>query len=620
MVSTSTMTRLQLNPTAKNSTEPFDVTDLDDIVNFLSSNAGLELGRAKQTRFWIISALMFLMAVLYFITIIKNITIRNYWLVERNKNGYLNPNIEVLIPLFSVIHSSLVFCSIVLMHQDNGRYLSQPTMVTQLVSYNFLFYSAATRVWRTLSVIPLVPVQLTAHGTSLLSNGFPPFLFNTLVVLLYMSFPVATLPVGLTMARGAGKIGREVYNLIPNLKLLIAQQDALPDRVLPPFLVNQIDITLESLHGTVYQVNRRWRITCAIYLFYCSSLFALFIYASVRLYSTLTVQLKILTQARLRFARMTSVGVRSFEDDVTSVGASESTVSSSMYRSCVKSFKKLKSSLWAQSQDQSQLLEFWDCPDSCVENAELVRKTRTSVRYRTALLWQSFCSGIIFASFVVLTACLAFDVFGVPNRRSATQVGIITFEWSGWAWSVPGSVLAFVTCCVALVPHSASEVTTKATPTRNSVRKSGAKDNRYPPELSRTSTESDAVNLRPFGVNVAQTPQLSIRRTTITGGIKSAGSKIWRKLRIFRGTPSTALPSPRERKFSCFSFSEDEKIGDHVVHPISPGHGIDIPNDTIVGQPPMSHTSPSSPRKDLLPLRQMGSDINIIKSLRQQHP
>ncbi|KAI9610689.1 hypothetical protein KEM48_002489 [Puccinia striiformis f. sp. tritici PST-130] len=413
MVSTSTMTRLQLNPTAKNSTEPFDVTDLDDIVNFLSSNAGLELGRAKQTRFWIISALMFLMAVLYFITIIKNITIRNYWLVERNKNGYLNPNIEVLIPLFSVIHSSLVFCSIVLMHQDNGRYLSQPTMVTQLVSYNFLFYSAATRVWRTLSVIPLVPVQLTAHGTSLLSNGFPPFLFNTLVVLLYMSFPVATLPVGLTMARGAGKIGREVYNLIPNLKLLIAQQDAFPDRALPPFLVNQIDITLESLHVTVVRI-----------------------------------------------------------------------------------------------------LGF-------------------------------------------------FDVFGVPNRRSATQVGIITFEWSGWAWSVPGSVLAFVTCCVALVPHSASEVTTKATPTRNSVRKSGAKDNRYPPELSRTSTESDAVNLRPFG---------------------------------------------------------DEKIGDHVVHPISPGHGIDIPNDTVVGQPPMSHTSPSSPRKDLLPLRQMGSDINIIKSLRQQHP
>ncbi|POW02788.1 hypothetical protein PSTT_11551 [Puccinia striiformis] len=527
MVSTSTMTRLQLNPTAKNSTEPFDVTDLDDIVNFLSSNAGLELGRAKQTRFWIISALMFLMAVLYFITIIKNITIRNYWLVERNKNGYLNPNIEVLIPLFSVIHSSLVFCSIVLMHQDNGRYLSQPTMVTQLVSYNFLFYSAATRVWRTLSVIPLVPVQLTAHGTSLLSNGFPPFLFNTLVVLLYMSFPVATLPVGLTMARGAGKIGREVYNLIPNLKLLIAQQDALPDRVLPPFLVNQIDITLESLHGTVYQVNRRWRITCAIYLFYCSSLFALFIYASVRLYSTLTVQLKILTQARLRFARMTSVGVR----PVT-------------------------------------VVRIWDCPDSCVENAELVRRTRTSVRYRTALLWQSFCSGIIFASFVVLTACLAFDVFGVPNRRSATQVGIITFEWSGWAWSVPGSVLAFVTCCVALVPHSASEVTTKATPTRNSVRKSGAKDNRYPPELSRTSTESDAVNLRPFGVNVAQTPQLSIERTTIAGGIKSAGSKIWRKLRISRAYSFNRPSVPEERKFSCFSFSEDEKIGDHVVHPI----------------------------------------------------
>ncbi|OAV99506.1 hypothetical protein PTTG_12696 [Puccinia triticina 1-1 BBBD Race 1] len=614
MVTNSTSIRLALDHTANTSTKPMDVDHLFKVENFISSNAGLSLASNIRIRFGIISALMVLMGFFYLISLIKNITIRNYWLIERNKNGYLNPNIEVLVPLFALINSSLVLCSIILMNRDNGRYLSRPTMVTQMISYNFLFFCAATRVWRTLSVIPLVPVQLTPRGTSLLSSGLPPFLFNTLVVILYISFPAATLPITLSMAKDADKLGRDFFILSSNLKIFSAQQQgSSPEDALPSLVVDQFEATLNSLQPILYQVNHRWRIACGIYLCYCLGLFTLFIYASARLYSTLTVQVQILTQARRRFARMASVGVRSFEDDLTSDSASETIQSSTMCHAIVRSLKKLKASIWTQSQDQSQLLEFWDCPDSCSENAELERKSKMSSRYRTALLWQSFCSSLIFMAFVVLTASLAFDAFGVPNRTSATKVAIITFEWSGWAWSVPGSVLAFVTCCVALVPHSTTETTA---PSAASIRKPSTRDNRLQPHLSRTSTESDVVNLRPYGGFLSETPQSSLAtKPTITGEIQSLGRNMWKKIWPVSDF-SSASASPRLRKMSCFSFSENEKTDDQQVgNNSSPGHGIDIQNENA-GEPTLKRNLQFNPGRNLLPVGQIKSDINIIKSLR----
>ncbi|EFP94223.2 uncharacterized protein PGTG_20123 [Puccinia graminis f. sp. tritici CRL 75-36-700-3] len=621
MVSKPTSIRVALNQTISNSTtDSMSVEEFYKIESFISSNAGLELSSTTRIRFWIISTLMVLMGVFYLISLIKNVTMRNYWLIERNRNGYLNPNLEVLVPLFALINSSLVLCSIILMNRDNGRYLSRPTMITQMISYNFLFYCAATRVWRTLSVIPIVPVQLTPRGTSFLSNGLPPSLFNMLVVLLYISFPVATLPITLSMTKDADTLGRDFFILNSNVKLFNAQEeDLLLDDALPPFLANEFKSTLDTLRPMMYQVNRRWRFACGIYLCYCLSLFTLFIYASARLYSTLTVQVQILTQARRRFARMASVGVRSVEDDITSDDASESIQSRTMYGAIVKSIKKLKATIWTQSQDQSELLEFWDCPDSCGENAELERKAKMSSRYRTALLWQSSCSSVIFLSFVVLTACLAFDAFGVPNRTSPTRVATITFEWTGWAWSVPGSVLAFMTCCVALVPHSASEDANNAR-SAATIRKSSAKGNRLQTELSRTSTESDVVNLRPYGGFLAETPQSSLAKATFTGEIKSLGSRIWRKLCPQWSSSPRSSSSPRVRKLSCFSFSENEKISDQqVVNHFPPGHGIDMQNENA-SEPVMRHTLQFTSGRDLLPLGQIKSDINIIKSLRHNDP
>lgn len=602
-----------LDAIANISTQTLNIDDLYRIQDFLSTNAGLSLGSRIKIRFWIISSLMFIMGALHFITLIKNIFSRNYWLIERNKNGYLNPNIEVLVPLFSLLNGSLFLCSIILMNRDNGRYLSSPTMTIQMASYNALFYCAATRVWRTLSAIPLVPVQLTPHGTSLLSNGVPPFWFNTLVVLLYISFPVVTLPLSLKMCKDAGNLGEKVFILMPNLKLLIAQQQGSPTSTLPKFLLDQFEIQLESIHQVLLDVNHQWRIACGVYLSYTLSLFVLFVYASVRLYSTLTVQLRILTQARRRFARMASVGMISVEDDMTFDCTSQSIRSSKMYRTVVKSIRRLKAAIWIQCHAESELLEFWDWLDASSENAELERKAKMSFRYRTAVLWQSFSSGIIFMAFVVLTACLAFNAFGVPNRTSGTQAALITLEWSGWAWSVPGSVLALVTCGVAFAPHPASKATTQLP---SSLRRQSPKENRFKTELSRTSTESDVVNLRPYGVSDTETRQESTPATTITGEIKKLGGNIWRKLWTSRTSPASQV-SQIKRKVSCFSFSADEKSREQVVNQIPPGHGIDMPNQTAQGTP-INHDHRFDSGNGLFPADQITSDINIIKSLRHQ--
>lgn len=606
---------LALNTIANTSFESMDFDEVH-IRNFISGNAGLLLDPGIRIRFWIISFLMFIMGVLHLITLIKNISIRNCWLVERNKSGYLNPNLEILFPLFALVNSSLVLSSIIMMNHDNGRYLSRPTMITQMTSYIALCYCAATRVWRTLSAIPLVPVQLTPHGTSLLSNGVPPFLFNTLVILLYISFPAATLPLTLKMTGEADRLGRMVFELVPELSFLIAQEQETPGAGLPSLVVEEVKHTLESIEETLFDVNRRWRISCGIYLFYCLGLFVLFIYASARLYSTLTVQLQILTQARRRFTRMASVGMIPFEDDLPH--ATESGWASTTYRNLVTSIKKLKAAILTQGQDQSECMKFWDCLDASGENAELERKAKMSSRYRTAVLWQSFCSTMIFMAFVVLTSCLAFNAFGVPYRTPATQVAIITFEWTGWAWSVPGSVLAFVTCGVALLPHSASEAATKAS-SSTSTRKQFAKDHRLQHKLSRTSTESDAVNLRPYGVFLTETHETSTVKTTIRGEIKTLSSKIWSKLSTHAGNSSALPVSQSGRKVSCLSLSEEEKISEHIVNEISPAHGIEIHPETARGAPCISRTPPFAPGHVILPMGQIGSDINIIKSLRH-HP
>lgn len=615
MATNSVPPRLALSTIASTSFESIDLDELA-IGKFLSRNAGLLLDSGIRIRFWIISFLMFIMGVLHLITLIKNISIRNCWLVERNKSGYLNPNLEILVPLFALVNSSLVLCSIIMMNRDNGRYLSRPTMITQMISYNALCYCAATRVWRTLSAIPLVPVQLTPHGTSLLSNGVPPFLFNTLVILLYISFPVATLPLTLKMTREADQLGKKVFELVPELKLLIAQEQETPGAGLPRLIVEEVKHKLDLIDEILIDVNSRWRISCGVYLFYCLGLFALFIYASARLYSTLTVQLQLLTQARRRFARMASVGVIPSEDDLPHATATESGRASTTYRNLVTSIKRLKAAIWTQGQDQSECMKFWDCLDASSENAELERKAKMSSRYRTAVLWQSFCSSLIFLAFVVLTSCLAFDAFGVPHRTSATQVAIITFEWTGWAWSVPGSVLALVTCGVALLPHSASEAAANL-PSTTSTRKQSAKDYRLQPKLSRTSTESDVVNLRPYGFFPTEMQETSTAKTT--SEFKTLSSKIWSKLSTYAGNSSALPVFQRERKVSCLSLSEEEKTSEHAVNEISPAHGIEIHTETARGMPCISRTPPFAPGHVILPMGKIRSDLNIIKSLRH-HP
>lgn len=619
------------------SSKPELLDSLNDIADFLSSNANLTLNQSLRTRLWIISTLMLLMSVLYLISLVKNLTSRNCWLIEFNKDGYLNPNIDILVPLLSVVYGALVLSSIILTHRDDGQYLRAPTMLLQQLSYIVLYYCAIVRdkksledfqqieiskllwnpnknhllvfvylVWRTLCVIPSVPVQLTAHSTSLLSRGLPPFLFNTLLVLVCISYAVVTLPISIMVTKDAEKLGKEVFDVLPSVKLTAAQYQAQGADSFSPALIIQFETTFASIARDMNQVMRRWRVVCAIYAVYCLCLFTVFIYAFVRLYTTLTLQIKILTEARRRFTRMASVGMRSF-DDLTS-HTSESIRSSVKYHILLKSAKKVYDSIRHHSQNQSEMMGFWETAESCTENSEMARKSKLGKRYRTAVLGQFLCSASIFTSLIILTLCLTFNAFGVPDRASATEILLLSHEWTGWAYSVPGSVMAFLTCFVALDPGSQSETTPGAS---TAAREPGPKDNRHHSASSRLSTESDVVKLRsykPFLVGAE--PQLDAEPTD-TNGINSWRSKIWRGLRTF-AVHSDFPESHRSQKLYSISLGENEKKNDQVIDKVKAQPKPD--NEPEISSAPNGNHSLNQHPDGLK------SDVNIIKSLRDRHP
>lgn len=599
----------------ENLTDSMKIQNLEQAQKFLRSTAIITPDSSLKVRLWIIFGLTLVMGGLNLIILLKNLNFRNYWLVEKDKNGYLNSNIEILVPFFGVLNCCLFLSSIVLLTGDNGRYLSFQTMMTQLTSYTFLFYCAITRVWRILSAIPLVPVQLTPRGTSLLSSGLPPFLFNTLLILVYASFPTVTLPICLKVSRDSSRIGKKGFQMVLQLQAILEQSaNATLNDSLTLVVLKEINMTCESFDKALRSTMLLFRIVCGIFLVYCFSLFAVFIYASARIYTTLTLQMQILHQARRRFTRMASVGMRSFEVDLISPHPG-SISSSNAYHVILGYLKKAKELMGAQSRDQSELSELWESIDSCTENAELMRKSKISRRYRTAVVWQCVSSSLIFLAFIVLTACLAFNVFGVPIRTTPLRVWFIAFEWSGWASSAPGCVLAFVSCFVTWdAAHGHADSERPKVPSLPSTRKPMLPDSSHPTDSSRSSMVMDIVNLHPNKIFVTHDPSSSIEKATTNSEVESLGIRIWRKLQLTK----KALPqheSPRLRKLSCFSFGENEKTGEKALSQPNTESGLNAMNK-ISGISSGGHVLTINTDASMMRLGHLRSDINIIKSLR----
>ncbi|MBW0496768.1 hypothetical protein O181_036483 [Austropuccinia psidii MF-1] len=575
-------------------------SDGDTFQELLWKNIIPSSEKGQVIRFRVITGLVFLMSFFYLMALIKNFSARTFWLVRLDKLGYLSPNTRLLMPIFGLFSGTLSLCSIMMTVQDYNRYLRRFTMFSQLLSYVFLIYCGILRTWRILSILPVVPVRLTFQD-NMLRKGMPPSLFNSLIVFLFISVPAILLPLGNVMTRDAANFGKETFYFISRMR---AQAAGVTN-----FLNGRDHMNVEytTIPAKINHLIFLWRIVSAVCFAYITGVFIAFAYASIRLHLTLSRQVHILAQARRRFARLASSGARSFEKDSGSKASDTAYSTIQIRRRWMSLIPRLDAMLWQEPENEDETTEFWDASDFYSENDELHRKLRMLQRCRRASDCQFIFASLIFLAFNVLSVANTLNVFGMTTRTSAIEVVLFTQEWADWTLAVPGSLLAFVSCCLAFGPQARFEIIRKAPMTsfhKPLLRRSILSKT----ELSRSFEESDIANLKSYRFFLPSPPSPSVPKPQATNTVIASIRRFQRNAKGNAVCPNSPL-SPKTQKIPCASGNNNENIWDADM-----SFGSYYVQEEVYHKPTNLENFPYADGS----FSRKPSDVNIIKALRAQ--
>ncbi|KAG0140508.1 hypothetical protein CROQUDRAFT_355645 [Cronartium quercuum f. sp. fusiforme G11] len=415
------------------------VAEWESVRSFGLDNLSPNVSPSRKYRFNGLAGCMVLMTVLYSINLFEALIKKRLWLFKTDKAGYWHPNLQTLIPLLSCIMSMLLFSSIMLQNSDYNKYLRTSTMITQLLAYHFLYFCAVTHTWKILAVLPSTPFHLRT-GDGHQTPPISPRAFNAFVCTLYLTFSVVFLPLQIWMARTAATAGAMWFQIMPTLDDLIQnkqQMNATELQNLSQFAIRG----LEKLMTPMARSFLLWRVVCGIYTLYITVQLIVYVYASIKLMTTLAKQLKVIRYAAIHAAQLANITISA------TIGLPEFSPPRKPERIRSRTRKSLHLFwMWVIS-DEDFSSRVWN--DSIVngvmdEVRHLEEKHKVVNRSRNMIAFHLMIVGAVIASYWVLAACLTIDVFGAGTRTPAIEIVLITQEWGDWAWGIPGLLLSIV--------------------------------------------------------------------------------------------------------------------------------------------------------------------------------
>ncbi|KAH9810439.1 hypothetical protein DFH28DRAFT_986005 [Melampsora americana] len=326
--------------------------------------------RSQKTRFRILAGFMITMTLLYVVNLLEAMINGQIWFFKTNKSGYIRPNIHTLLPLLSCSYVYLpfefkvVFSSIVLQERDYHHYLHVPT------------------------ILPTTSIKLSnAHLDH--QPSISPRKFNTLICILYISFPVVFLP------------------------LHCLSQTA--------------EEMLQKLHDPYIRSFLLWRIASSIYIFFVTAELVIFTYGSIRLVKALGKRLQVISHAKLNHTTSSEISHHTSNPD-------SRTKSANWFWQWLTSNDEIEPYVWNDMNtvafSEVRYLE---------ENYGIIN------RYRNIILCQLILSGSVKVSFWILAIILAFNLFGILYNTPGIEIVMIVMN-------APGIILALITTCSTFMP------------------------------------------------------------------------------------------------------------------------------------------------------------------------
>ncbi|EGG08962.1 uncharacterized protein MELLADRAFT_71337 [Melampsora larici-populina 98AG31] len=284
------------------------VVNWEEIRNYGLMNISPHPSRSQKMRFRLLAGGMVIMTLLYTINLFKAMIDKQLWFFKTDKLGYCRPNIHTLLPLLSCIECMLVFVSIVLLERDYQGYLHVSTVFTLLLSYTFLHFGIVTRTWRILASLPRTSIELGDNQADHRSS-ISPRKFNTLICLLYFSFPVVFIPLHIWMSLNSSKVGRLWFQVMPVLDNLILFNQG----TMSQSQIQELSGTAEGMLNTVQNpyilAILLWRIASGIYMLFITAEIAVFTYASIRLLKALGKRLRVISHAKANAAQLATIDI-----------------------------------------------------------------------------------------------------------------------------------------------------------------------------------------------------------------------------------------------------------------------------------------------------------------------
>ncbi|PLW31131.1 hypothetical protein PCANC_02234 [Puccinia coronata f. sp. avenae] len=440
--------------------------------------------------FGAMNILIALIIALYLFGVFKQIGKSHIWVAQVDPEGYWQPNVNVVLPIFATAHGIVLSVALGLMHLNFGGPVGPWTISFGSASFFLLHYLNWSKTWVTLYAMPNNMEGLhLAHPRARLSTRFAsPYLFNTLVLLGYAAPLLIGVPLMIFQHRSIDEAHQNYRKFLKAIQLLgerVPKNASLTTWLLNPIIAPEI----ENLKNSGDQTHHYGKLLATVLIAVHSTSVLFLLWAKQAILRTLFKQVKInrrciwnrrqvlgleLASAKSLESKEESCPEKSQSASLDCPAESftitfksgntreppkrESFLSSidwKVFTPCLRPGTEVGAELW-----KSDLMRHLDDKDQALQSNLEVQYFALR-QYTANTMWQALLICVISGGYITLGLSYVFNWQGAPFRISYPQLCLDQLKYAGIIWTVGGFLLATLTAIVAssALPNAASQQT-----------------------------------------------------------------------------------------------------------------------------------------------------------------
>ncbi|KAG0141104.1 hypothetical protein CROQUDRAFT_68661 [Cronartium quercuum f. sp. fusiforme G11] len=422
----------------------------------------------------VMTAISALIGLLYLTSGIRHLTQgRSSWLYERDSEGYIHPNTNLIMPIWACVYTISNLLALISLQIDLSTFIKWHTIVLHFATIFIIFSFGWTKIWCFSYAMPPSIFRPGAHHEP--SNGptrgrVHPTFYNMCSMAMYF-IPFALIaPFAISIVQNIHEIERswEKYNIAHGLMIRTISQSNNSTNLL------QIQKTIEKEIWKQLNHLQELRDDTLLHIRYTSGICIVIetLFAIIAFISTWIIMRALWSQVRTlrecvtlstpdeHYNKISKMNLNEYPPSIHPFNERHLSLSKSLKIDSPK-FKKflpwvpplcsgteVTNSIWNSNLFEENKEDYQKLDEFTIHS-----KYISLSRYASNILWQSSLIVLVEISYLILNICVVLNVWHVPRQHHLSDLSVILMVWSNGVWNCGlGLILGIFSCIVAFSP------------------------------------------------------------------------------------------------------------------------------------------------------------------------